>query len=62
MRIKVRTTLSHNKEVVTLLVEEIHTDLNTHPLCSDPTGSGTIEGTSDSVAFYQSQILGIVSL
>jgi len=39
MRIKVLTTLSHNKEVVTLLVEEIHTDLNNHPLCTDPTGS-----------------------
>lgn len=61
MRIKVLTTLSHNKEVVILLVEEIHTDLNNHPLCTDPTGGGTIQGTSDSVAFYQSQILGIVT-
>lgn len=61
MRIKVLTTLSHHKEVVELLVEEIHTDLNSHPLCNDPTGSGNIQGTRDSVAFYQSQVVGVVS-
>ena len=60
MRIRVLTTLSHNKEVVTLLVDEIHTDLNEHPLCKDPTGHGLIEASSDSVAFYQSQVVGIV--
>ena len=61
MRIKVLTTLSHHKEVVELLVEEIHTDLNNHPLCNDPTGSGNIQGTRDSVAFYQSQVVGVIS-
>ena len=61
MRIKVLTTLSHNKEVVDLLVEEIHTDLNSHPLCTDPTGSGNIAGTSDHVAFYQSQIVAVAN-
>lgn len=61
MRIQVHTTLSHNKEIIILLVEEIHTELNEHPLCTDPTGSGTIQGTRDSVAFYQSQIVGVVS-
>lgn len=60
MRINVKTTLSHNKEVVTLLVDEIHTELNEHPLCKDPTGHGLIEGTSNSVTFYQSQVLGIL--
>ena len=60
MHIRVFTTLSHNKEVVTLRVDEIHTDLNAHPLCKDPTGNGQIEGTSDSVAFYQSQVVGVV--
>lgn len=60
MRIKVKTTLSHNKEILTLQVDEIHTELNNHPLCTDPTGHGQIEGTSDSVAFYQSQVVGVV--
>jgi len=32
-----------------------------HPLCNDPTGSGNIQGTRDSVAFYQSQVVGVVS-
>ena len=60
MRIRVLTTLSHNKEVVTLLVDEIHTELNGHPLCTDPTGHGLIENSRDSVTFYQSQVVGIV--